>query len=443
MKIDLAKLKSYYKQIPYPFTLPLVLLPFNVFCGPNYRHQLQQLQTFEQQTPEQKNQMRDNLLIQYVNEAIEFTPFYRDTAKKLKIEKVIDTEQVLEFPLLCKEQLTEELDRFSDYRFINNRYVVTTGGTTGGQTRLFMSNDCYGREWGFVNDFLIRCGVNPDSRRLCLRGVEGIPPDRLTSYNPLYKEMLISPFRLSGDQVIKNLAAIRRFKPQWIHGYPSSVAEFSRILSQHGESLPSITHILLVSEGLYSDQESQIGHVFGKNIHTFYGMTERVIFAERIDNHLYPHPLYGATELVDGELVATGFLNKATRMIRYRTGDNADAIQENGFVTKINTITGRRGREYLLGKNGVKITMTALNVHNDLLDSVTRYQFYQNSPGKCTLKLQAKHDFDTNNLAEILRMFQDKTGNELEIEGEIVNEIPLTQRGKHRYIVTDLAHQIS
>lgn len=438
MKINLAKLKSYYRQIPYPFTLPLMLVPFHLFCGSHYRHQLVQLQAIKQYTPEQKNQLRTNLLIQYANEAIEFTPFYRDVAKRLRIGKIIDTKQLLEFPLLCKEQLTEELDRFTDTRYIDNRYVVTTGGTTGGQTRLYMSNDCYGKEWAFVNDLLIKQGVNPDSRRLCLRGVEGIPPDRLIAYNPLYKEMLVSPFRLSQDQVIRNLATIRRFKPQWIHGYPSSVAEFARILTQLGETLPSVTHVLLVSEGLYPEQEAQIRLVFGGNILTFYGMTERVIFAEKIDQHLFPHPLYGATEVVDGELIATGFLNKATRMIRYRTGDNANVVQEGGFVTKINSITGRRGREFLLGKNGVQVNMTALNVHNDLLDSVTRYQFYQKQPGKCILKLQTRPDFEPGNLAYILRMFQNKVGNELDIEGEIVSEIPLTQRGKHRYIVTEL-----
>lgn len=437
MKIDLAKTKTLYKQLPSPVLQPLTWLPFSLFCGKSYRAQLQDFSNYQQLSIEQKIEIRNKKLLQYANEAIQLTPFYQDIAKRLHISSISHIEQFFEFPVISKEHLSE-LDRFADQRFTKNRYLVTTGGTTGGQTRLYMSNDCYGREWAFVNDFLIRHGVNPDSKRLCLRGVEGIPPDKFTAYNPLYKEMLLSPFRLTHNRVSENIKKIRQFKPRWIHGYPSSVADFARILSQLGESLPSVSHVLLVSEKLYPDQEAQIRDVFGDGIITFYGLTERVVFAEQNQENFLPHPLYGATELIDGELVATGFLNQATRLLRYRTGDNAEAITENGFITQINAITGRRGREFMLGKNGAHITMTALNVHSDLLNSVTRYQFHQTDKGKCTLKLQTDQGFKKEKISEILNMFQMKVGNELEIEGKIVDEIPLTSRGKHRFIISEI-----
>jgi phenylacetate-CoA ligase len=441
MKINLQKLKTFYKSLPDELTYPLLYIPFGLFCGKSYRQDFSALQDSITLSNEQIELIRNQKLITYVNDSIKHTKFYADTAKKLKIEQIVNVEQLLEFPLISKEHIQNELDLFLDERYKNKRYKVTTGGTTGKQTALFLSNDCYGKEWAFVNSYLLANNVNVNAKRLCLRGVSGIKPSELLGYNFLYKELLISPFRLNSESVINSLSKIKKFQPKFIHGYPSSVKELSAILESNEETIDSIDTILLVSERIYPEQLIQIKKAFNANILSFYGMTERVIFAPLVDDVYIPNQLYGITEEVNGELIGTGFSNSATRLIRYRTGDTATVTKSGNFVSKIDELTGRWGKEYLHGKTGVNITMTSLNTHCNALERVNKYQFYQTSIGTCELRLIVNSDFTNLDFKNVIDAFQYKVGNELDINCKIVNDIPLTSRGKHQFIVVKLKNK--
>ncbi|PME15308.1 hypothetical protein BCV44_15795 [Vibrio cyclitrophicus] len=438
MIIDLSKIKSFYNKIPVEFKYPLFFVPYSFFCGKTYKNKYQELDRQLRISSHDIEVIRNNRLINYLNESINYTKYYSDVAKKLKISKVVDIEQLFEFPLLSKEEVQDNLGDFLDLRFKNSRYPVTTGGTTGKQTKIFLSNDCYSSEWAFVNHYLSQNNVNENSKRLCLRGVSGIPSNELLGYNPLYKELLLSPFRLNEENILNNIKKIKKFNPRWIHGYPSSVKEFATILNSLNVDIKEIDHVLLVSEKIYPEQINLIKKTFNADILSFYGMTERVIFAPLHGDVFIPNQLYGVTEEIDGELIGTGFINSATRLIRYRTGDTASVVKKSNFVTQINELTGRWGKEYLLGYSGVKITMTALNTHSDILGKVRKYQFHQKVIGQCDLLLEVESDFKTEDKQEVLALFQEKVGKELTLRCYVVNKIPLTKRGKHQFILSEL-----
>lgn len=439
MKMNLAAIKRAYKSIPYPFNAPLMHVPFEWFCGSTYRNQLKLLQEYDACSPEQKQQLADQALIHHLQDAVQYTPFYNEFARRAGIRTIETPDVLFKFPLIDKETLIREGERLCDSRYKNQRYLVSTGGTTGNQVHFHLSNDCYAKEWAFVSHFLSKHSISLNDRRLCLRGVEGIQQDSLIGYNPLYKEQLISPFRLNITRIKAVLSEIKKFNPLWIHGYPSSVADFANILKTIGAEIPSIKGVLLVSEKLHEDQKISISEMFGSNIVTFYGMSERVIFAEKYNDAFYPNELYGATELIDGELIGTGFSNRATRLIRYRTGDAAQTNDSQRRLVRIDEITGRWNQEFLIGHEGERISMTALNTHGDILNGVRRYQFFQSDPGKCTLKLMIDENFDASLIPKITNLFQVKVGISLSITTQIVNDIPLTNRGKHRYIISELS----
>ncbi|TVP09752.1 hypothetical protein [Shewanella sp. MSW] len=438
MKIDLSKIKAVYNSLPKELKYPLFLIPFSIFCGKVYREQYRELEKQLELSHLDVEAIRNARLIEYLNSSIQHTKFYSDVAKKLKITKVVDVEQLFEFPILSKEEIQADLELFLDIRYKNRSYPVTTGGTTGSQTKLFLSNNCYASEWAFVNHYLSKNGVNVNSKRLCLRGVGGIQSSELLGSNPLYKELLLSPFRMNEESILKNINSIQKFNPEWIHGYPSSVREFATILDNLNIELKRIKHILLVSEKAYPDQIEVIQNAFNANILSFYGMTERVIFAPLEGNKYIPNQLYGVTEELNGELVGTGFINSATRLIRYKTGDMAEVTKKGNFVVEINELTGRWGKEYLVGHSGVKITMTALNTHCDALNRVKKYQFYQKIIGFCELLLVVDSSFTSEDKDTIGALFQNKVGGELSISCKIVSKIPLSKRGKHQFIISEV-----
>ncbi len=431
-------IKNIYHKTPQNLLLPLQYVPFKIFCGKSYRETLLTLQKFQQYSDREQDDFCNKLLVNYLNESINGTRFYRDFSLSNKISVVKHPEQIFDFPILYKEQIQKDLDWFLDKNYKKYSYMVTTGGTTGNQTKLYMYNKAYAVEWAFLSDFLQREGVNIDSRRLCLRGVSEINRGSFFDYNHLYKELRISPFRLNGISVKSNFSILKRFKPVWIHGYPSTVYEFCKHLKANKLTLPSISNVLLVSEQLYPEQESIINEVLKCRISTFYGMSERVIFAPRVNNIYVPSRLYGFTELINDELVGTGFMNKATRLIRYKTGDTATAVIKNKSVKEVYSLEGRWGKNFLIGKNNVRIYMSSLNVHSLQFKDVIRYQFYQKKIGECLILLQGGAEISDKEIGNIIDTFQKKVGTAIVFTPKIVSNIPLTSRGKHQFIISEI-----
>lgn len=435
---NLNRVKTLYSKSPAYLKYPLLYLPFEVFCGQPYRSQLRTLRAHVDLSESESFCRRDALLVGYLNSAIKYTPFYKNWAAQHRISKITNVDQYFEFPIIDKEQVQSNLDSFLDTRFRDRRYQVSTGGSTGKQFSFFLENNCYAREWAFVAHFLSVNGIDINSRRISLRGVDSNSKNQVLEYNPLYKELLISPLKMSEDVITGSFYKIQRFRPQWIHGYPSSVYEFAKVLKAANRRIVGIAGILLVSEKLYSFQEKLIEDVFSCKPVSFYGMTERLVFAPKVNDCFKPHPLYGVCEDIGGELVATGFLNRATRLIRYRTGDAARSlIPDEKLITSFGEMSGRWGKEFLEGKSGTRIYMTALNTHSSVLENVKRYQFYQNTPGQCELRLVPDQGFQDKDKELIRSLFQKKVGNELNLDVVTTHSLSLTPRGKHQFIIKE------
>ncbi|MGF1879342.1 hypothetical protein L4D77_29305 [Photobacterium frigidiphilum] len=436
MKLNLTSIKSIYKSLPPVLVRFLEYIPFKVFCGKEYVSQCSLIENEQVSIGSDEHIKR---LLDFSNDVINNVPFYQRFCRDNDIKVLESLDDFRMLPLINKEMILNDTELFVDHRYKNNAYKVSTGGTTGRQLSFLMSNSAYSKEWAFVNSYIRQLGGDENSRRLCLRGVSGIKENNLIGYNPLYKEMLISPFHLTEDKLKHEIDTILAYKPKWIHGYPSSVALLSKLLKKMNMTLPSVEFVLLVSEKLYDEQYEVISETFGPRIHSFYGMTERVIFAPLKDSGFVPDPLYCFVEEIDEELIGTGFINDAFPILRYRTGDSATTVKtSNNVVKRMPSILGRWGREYLIGNSGIHISMTSLNVHCNTLDSIERYQFVQECVGKCFIDLLPGSDFTEGDEKKIKDVFQRKLGSELHITSRIVDDIQLTTRGKHKFIVNKI-----
>lgn len=435
--MNLNMIKRVYLDAPNFLKRPLLKVPFAVFCGNPYREQISHLRS--QRAITVGSELHLALLFKFVNDCIRYVPYYKNTATDVGLSEVNSLEDFRKLPLLTKADVRNNLDRLHNRDFAGPSYKVSTGGSSGKQLHFLMSNRAYSREWAFFSRFLSDRGININSKRISLRGVDGIDPESLIGYNFLYKELLISPFRLTEEELLKNFEDIEHFGATWIHGYPSTVNTLARLILSSNLSIPNIQNVVLVSEQIYPEHVATIKKAFNCPIHTFYGASERVIFAEDINGEYAPNPLYGYTELIDNELVGTGFVNEATPLIRYRSGDEARAsVSENGSVLKIHEITGRWGKEFLIGAKGQKIYSTALNLHSDALDRISQYQFYQSQPGVCELRIVPDSTFEEGDGKNVAGAFQAKVGHALVIEPKVVDQIDLSPRGKHKYIINNL-----
>jgi phenylacetate-CoA ligase len=165
-------------------------------------------------------------------------------------------------------------------------------------------------------------------------------------------------------------------------------------------------------------------------------------------------PQYGYADLLDqhgkrvqtpgeiGEVVATSFLMYATPMIRYRTRDYA-AFQGSSCAAcgrpyeVWDRIEGRL-QEFVVTGTGRLISMTAINMHDNTFDCVRQFQFHQSEPGNVTLNYIPRPECHDSSLSFLRSKVLEKLGSDVNLSLRPVEEIPLTARGKHRFLIQEL-----
>jgi len=447
----LHHLKEIYVNLPDWVKAPIAQIPPSVLLGKTYRQQKQFLKESATWNAKELKAYQWNQLVKVVEFAASTVPYYRDLFKKLQIPSTVQSiDQFRSIPLLTKEIVKEQRERMSSESIPQAaRYPVTTGGSSGVPLKFSMDADTYGKEWAFVHDLIERYGLSPSDRKIGLRGVP-FPHAEQGIYhqlNPIYRELQISPFHLTHENIKSIASDILKFRPRYLHGYPSSVSQFSTICDEIGLNRElKVKAILLVSETVYPHQLRLLQRSFDCPVISFYGHSERLIFAGTTPERsgYFTDPRYGYTELVDGELVGTGFMNMAMPMLRYQTGDEATLISgnEGQGVTSFSYLSEVKGRllhETLIGRKGNPISLTALNMHSDLFENVRQFQFYQDTIGKADLRIVPNDHFNIVQEGKvILNAFREKVGYELNIELKLVEKVELTQRGKQMVLIQKL-----
>lgn len=224
-------------------------------------------------------------------------------------------------------------------------------------------------------------------------------------------------------------------------------------LKETGWPFPPIKGILCASENLYDFQKELLSEVFDARVFSHYGHYEMAVlagFCEYEDTY-HVLPQYGYAELIDkagkpvtepgkvGEIVGTSFITCATPFIRYRTGDLA--VLKGGHCPSCGRpyqvyerVEGRL-QELIVTATGRYISMTAINMHDDIFDNIKQFQFYQKEKGKAVFRFIPKGSCNEKNVHDMKSRLLLKLGSDVELKMDPVQEIPLTLRGKHRFLI--------
>ena len=228
--------------------------------------------------------------------------------------------------------------------------------------------------------------------------------------------------------------------------------------NQLTSTLPAINAALLGSEACDPAQRARIESAFATRVYTWYGQSERVVLAGECEQcETYHHfPTYGMLELMRrdgqacevgerGEIVGTGFWNRAMPLIRYRTDDSA--VREEPYCQcgrnwdRFSDVVGRWNTEGVIARQGNVISAAALNMHGDCFANVSRYQYYQTAVGKVVILVVAAPGFSSGDVESIIAAHRGKTQEEIEYAVERVTQIPLTPSGKQLRVRSALWHR--
>ncbi len=389
--------------------------------------------------------------------AFENTKGYRRLFESVgaKPQDIGSIETFRKLPILTKEKLRDELENFScEYQ---NREYITTGGSTGIPTGMYRDPVCFAKELASKAHQYHRIGWREGDRQIVFRGLEIDSPDKI-QFAPEFNELRCSTYQFVPSQMEVYRQKAFEFQPEWIRCYPSSGYVFASYLKDSGTPFPQIKGVLCSSENLYDFQKQLFQEVFGKETRIFvhyghYEMSALAGFCEYTDDY-HVLPQYGFVELLDkngnlvnkegevGEIVATSFIMMATPFLRFKTEDLAVfkgwGCSECGRPFQIWERIEGRLQELVQTETGRLISTSMLNMHDDSYNFLKQFQFHQKEKGSVIFRFVPRTNFTNDNLRDTQAKLQSKLGNDIVLQMEAVEEIPLTKRGKHRLLIQEM-----
>ena len=426
-------------------------VPFSMIAGKEYREVYHRGDWFDQASREEILAYQERALGRLLRHATMEVPAY--FFLRSVVEKFNPLEALSAFPFLEKEELQKDPDRYLSRNLDQTPcYETTTGGTSGNQLRFHLDDHSQSMETGFMHRQWKRVKYKAKDKKVVFRGVsfDNLKPNVFWQENPIYNEIQFSPFHMSDANLESYLIEFIRYQPKFVHGYPSAVEIFADYILRNDKTklIPKVQAVLLGSEGTTDQQRRIIERGLGARVFSWYGLSERVALGGECEKNSSYHlmPDYGYVEIIkedgslcyeegdEGEIVGTNLFNFSMPFIRYKTGDWAKRLSAECECgrnwDRITEVKGRWKKEFVVGSSGAKISTAALNMHGDLFNSVQRFQYFQDKPGEMVIKILPKKEFSNSSQELIESAYKKKVGDELQVKIRIVDDIPLTKRGK-------------
>jgi len=268
-------------------------------------------------------------------------------------------------------------------------------------------------------------------------------------HNLAFNQLYVSAYHLSDKNLPSIVDRIAAFAPRVIVAYVSTVHRIARFINEGGSSGQIRPRAILVSsETLFDWQRADIERAFGCKVFNGYSLGEPVCFVtECADGGMHISPEYGVIEFIEAdgaqEIVATGLINDAMPMLRYRTGDTGSPANDDApcrcgrKLPMVGPIAGRVD-EMVATPEGTAIGPAALSLAFQSVPNLRESQIVQDSSDAITLKLSVSPEYRPADEQFLLAELRKRLGSRLAIHLDYMPAVPRTVSGKQRLVVSNL-----
>jgi len=357
-----------------------------------------------------------------------------------------------------KDQIRERPQDFIADTFPRRALIPWhTSGTTGTPLTIYYSREAMQKMWAFVELYRNTARVTKDDRRGQFTGKMIVPPNQAASKKIFWRRdaanhaLLFSTVHLLPGNLAFYAAALERFQPVYLSGYPSSMYVLAEYYRHAGLPAPRLKAALTSAETLLDHQRCAIEEVFATRVFDQYGQGEMQSFWYACEaGRMHAHPLAGVTEILRpdgtpappgemGEVVLTGLVNYAMPLIRYRVGDTArfaagpctcgrgmPVIEEIGGRLDDFVYTRERG---FLGR----LDPVLKGVRN-----IVESQIEQETLDMLRVRFVPAAHFTAEDLQTLEYNLRAHVGRSIHLEFECTDRIPRSANGKFRFVISRL-----
>jgi phenylacetate-CoA ligase len=421
-------------------------------------------------SPGELRARQDAHLRHIVRRALTSVPFYRDVARARGIgpDDIRTVEDLAALPVVDKsvfrsrpleDFLAEDLPRW-------RRLPYTTSGSTGDPFRFVLDRNAMPLVFASHLYYDALHGLDPLDRSLRIMG----PPsqDPPPESPPLGARMRAGATRFT-QRSYERLTQVRlptvdadpgrvraildRFQPTYILGYTATLASIADAFLESGyRPRRPLRAVITIAETLTPERRLSLEQCFRAPIVNRYGQREFKFWCAQSPPG-DPSRFLVNTELVAwetlradgstaehgevGRVVLTNLHNEVMPFLRYETGDFAAveaAPWPDGPGFPVVTRLDGRTQEILRTPCGRTIDATTLGHHLAVVrghvDSIRLYQLVQTARDRATLRIVPPAPLGAPTLERIRCDLADLLGPGLEVDVQVVDDIPLEASGK-------------
>jgi phenylacetate-CoA ligase len=371
-------------------------------------------------------------------------------------------EDLQKLPLLSKKTVRENLyfDMLSDNHDKSRILRISTSGSTGEPFVCFADQHQLEIRWGATQRSLEWTGYRFGDR--CARlwhqtiGMNAVQIAKEAIDAWFCRRIFVPAFEMSDESIARFVKRLKAYKPVLIDGYAESFNFLA--LYMRNNKLEGLHPKGIVSSAQYLPDQSRriIEENFKCGVYDKYGSREFSGIAYECEFH-QGHHIVAESYIVEiikdgrpaepgelGEIVVTDLNNYCMPLIRYRLGDlgiamdNSEACPCGRGLPRVGRIEGRT-QAIVLGANGTYMPSSFfLHLFKDFTHIMRQFQIIQEEKGAIKLKLIKAPRFEDETFEQLLALLRQYVGQNMKIDVEFVDNIPLGRTGKHQSVISKL-----
>lgn len=422
--------------------------------GPGYQEWRQRFNKWKTWPRSDAEAWQDQRLQYLVKLAATRVPYYREKWRNLDWNSVRSVSDLPILPCLEKQSLRQNERAFIVEGLDPKKlWMEKTSGSTGTALQIYRPMSFQPKWWALYDEMCRKvAGVGREIPYASMGGRSVVPGDTRQPpywrFNRRWRHLYLSSYHLSQDTARGYVAAMRKYGSEWIEGYGSAIAALAESALAKGISPLPLRAVIVSGDTLLPGMRSSIEEFFQCKCFDHYGQSEGACVAMECPlGCMHLVPAAGIVEILRedgspcepgevGEIVATGLLNDAMPLIRYRLGDYAAWAKDQNCPCRNSNpiISNLEGRvdDYLVTSDGRKIGRLSTAVKRS--PTIHSAQIVQDRPGHAYLLVRPVNGYRPEHAIAVRDDILERIG-KFDFEIVEVPEIPKTLQGKTVLVV--------
>ena len=359
-------------------------------------------------------------------------------------------------PIVTKSDLLQDRALFypngGESKFL--QIIGKSSGTTGTPLEVYRSYNSILWENSFVKKHWQNHCKKKNIKRVTLRGDQVVVDKQSNNqywfFNKFENQLVLSSRHLTKKTCEEFISVINQFNPDMLQAYPSTAFQLAQFADTNKLNI-KIPFVFTGSEMLYGYQRDLIEHTIGE-VFDFYGMAERVAMATECRfKNLHVNTDYSYVEILDeddnptdeeGYIVGTTLHNSVMPLIRYKLSDRTKwkegKCECGSNYPMIEPIAGKfEDILFDIDKNAISpslITFAFKGVNN-----IEKSQVAQTDVDKWIVRIVPTEQYQKKDGEKIKFNLLNLVSNKVNVEIDIVPDIPKTKAGKFRWVINEVS----